>query len=173
LAKSIQGLSDPEISSGSNIDPLGFSTIVQAQYGSNLTTVLSGLDTTQTQWQMSARQLTDPGWSDPSTKTPYIGNNRVRTAFATNTSNMVTTISPGGDTWMLGQIQRSTISTCVYNSLGNFVQAIPPQAVNSSYLMYSSADGVSNTWIALINGVIGGGLLDTVRFRLYILLVSF
>lgn len=139
-----------------------FSTIVQAQYGSNLTTVLSGLDTTQTQWQMSARQLTDPGWSDPSTKTPYIGNNRVRTAFATNTSNMVTTISPGGDTWMLGQIQRSTISTCVYNSLGNFVKAIPPQPVNSSYLMYSSADGVSNTWIALINGVIGGGALDTV-----------
>jgi hypothetical protein len=131
-----------------------FSTIVQAEYGSNLTTFLTNLDTTQTQWQMSARQLTDPGWSDPSTKTPYIGNNRVRTAFATNITNNFTTISPGGDTWMLGQIERSTISTCVYNSAGNFVQAIPPQPVNSSYLMYSSADGVSNTWIALINGTV-------------------
>ena len=133
----------------------GFSTIVQAQYGAELSTVIPGLDMTNTQWQVTARQLTDPGWSDPSAKTAYIGNNRVRSAFVTNINNGYrTVITPEGHRWMFGTILNTTISTILYNSRGEEVQRIAPQAVNSSYIMYSTADGVSNVWIALLNGSI-------------------
>jgi hypothetical protein len=147
----------------------GFSTIVQAEYGSNLTTVIPGLNMNGTQWQVTARQLTDPGWSDPSAKTAYVGNNRVRSAFVTNTAFSRVIYSQQGDMFMVGTITNSNISTILYNSRGNEVQRIPPQPVNSSYIMYSSADGVTNTWLSLINGSViltatdtnPGGQLDS------------
>jgi hypothetical protein len=143
-------------------DP-GFSTIVQAEYGSNLSTFISGLDTTQTQWQMSARQLTDPGWSDPAS-TPYIGNNRLRSAFITNTRSAGRSlITPEGNTWYIANAMDSNVSTILYNSRGEAVQGIGPQPTLYSVLMYSSADGVTNTWISLINGFISINSTDTVN----------
>lgn len=142
----------------------GFSTIVQSAYGSNLTSVIPNLDMTNTQWQVTARQLTDPGWSDPSAKTAYIGNNRLRSAFITNTaSGGRTLITPEGNVWMLSSALDSNVSTILYNSRGEAVQGIGPQPTRYSVVMYSSADGVSNTWISLINGNSGISATDTVN----------
>ena len=140
---------------------IGFSTIVQAEYGSNLTTFLTNLDTTQTQWQMSARQLTDPGWSDPSVKTPYIGNNRVRTAFVTNAgANYYPTFDSNGNYWALIDSQIATQSTFLYDSRGTLRQGFGPVAENLSYgkLVYYSADGVTNVWMAQYVGRVGNAV---------------
>ncbi len=146
-----------------------FSTIVQSQYGSNLTTVIPGLNMNQTQWQVTARQLTDPGWSDPSVKTAYIGNNRVRSAFVTNSANFRSIFSPQGNMFIVGSILNSNQSTILFNSSGQEVQRIAPQFSTCSYIMYSTADGVTNTWMSLINGSLSanstdnnsGGQIDT------------
>lgn len=139
----------------------GFSTIVQAQYGSNLTTVIPGLNMNETQWQVTARQLTDPGWSDPSAKTAYIGNNRVRSAFVTNAGgNYYPTYDSNGNYWAFIESQVATQSTFLYDSRGTLRQGFGPVAGNVPYgkLVYYSADGVTNVWMAQYVGRVGNGL---------------
>ncbi len=136
----------------------GYTTVVQSEYGENVTTVIPNLNMNETQWQVTARQLTDPGWSDPSAKTPYIGENRVKSVFITNMSqnnmNIRPTVDSNGNFWGISQARSFTLSTFLYNARGELVQGIGPYSAGYSFLYYSTADGVTNTWLAQIYGQI-------------------
>lgn len=143
---------------------VGFSTIVQADYGSNLTTVIPNLNMNETQWQVTARQLTDPGWSEPSAKTAYIGNNRVRSAFVTNISGIdKPTFDSNGNYWAIMTLQVSSRSTFLYDSRGTLRQGFGPAPGNPprGAIVYVSADGVTDLWMAPYVGVTTGSAFDT------------
>jgi hypothetical protein len=66
-----------------------------------------------------------------------------------------------GNSWGYGNILRSSFSTILFNSQSQFVQSIPPQSFNSGFVFYSSADGVTNTWLALVTGNFSLAAYDT------------
>ena len=111
---------------------------------------------TDKSYTFNVRAFTSPGWSAQSAYTSTTLNS-IYGSYATNMSAMYFPITDSqGNQWICARHQNTGIDINLYNRFGTLVQTIPSATIGSGtniFIVYISADGYSNLWIARLSGV--------------------
>lgn len=127
-----------------------------SQYGDQTSQTVPNLNFLETGYAFNTRAYSTPGWSDPSANTATIGYPRVYCPYVTNVfAQQSTFVDPSGNTFIFAQAFATTITPAtapqVYDRFGNLRatgQVNTATLATNFYVIYVSADGFTDLWIA-------------------------
>jgi hypothetical protein len=137
-----------------------------SQFGNQTSQVVPGLDFLNTAYAFNTRAYSTPGWSDPSPTTSTIGYPRVYCPYVTNVFAQQSTFVDGsGNTYIFAQAASTlTVATPpqVYDRFGTLRatgQVNTASLTSNYYVIYVSADGFTDLWIANLSATAAAALI--------------
>ncbi len=112
-------------------------------------------------YSFNVRSFTSPGWSAQGTASSIVSQNTLYGCYVTNVvGTPYPIIDSQGNQWAIVIAADNAASVKLYNRFGTLVQTVSGGA-NVGIIVYVSADGFSNLWMATITGIQASSYNDT------------